>query len=412
MRVLARMILIGTIVCLAATASLADLAPFSQDFETLTPAPQELPATSLGDDGWLFYGNVFGLNWDWWGGYGPFVAPNHGGTISAVVSEQGGPDQGFQQLSVFSDYGNGNHPWAWIETNVFKEQAIGAADVGNTWRFEFDAKRGNIEGNTMANGFIKTLDPAANYAMTNFITADMTYIPDAWGSYQIDIYIDPSLVGQILQVGFVNWTTNWQGSGIYYDNANFDLAPLGVNLDLKPGGCPNPITSAAKGVFPAAIVGTYDFDVSNIDAGSLLLQGVAPVSSGYEDVATPFGGGTCGCTNAGPDGLTDLTMKFRAQDIFAAIGSSARGTYVLTLTGMLLDGREIEGQDCIIIVGGGGGSPTALQGEVSDGNVFGGGNRFDSRSGSTVDTDNEEPFSLSKDSVGKSRKLRLKTRAQ
>ena len=127
-----------------------------------------------------------------------------------------------QQLSVYSDYnnidhGNGNV----IEANTFQEQIVGAADVGSTWLFQFDAKRGNIELGSQAAAFIKTLDPNAGFALTNLISADMTNIPDTWNNYLLSIYIDPSLDGQILQFGFLNTATNYEGSGVFYDNINF-----------------------------------------------------------------------------------------------------------------------------------------------------------------------------------------------
>ena len=67
------------------------------------------------------------------------------------------------------------------------------------------------------------------------------------------------------------------------------------------------------------------------------------------------GAALCGCTESGPDGFLDLTLKFRMRDILDAIGSATSGDQVLTLTGTLLDGTPIEGQDCVVIVGGGGG---------------------------------------------------------
>jgi hypothetical protein len=340
--------------------------PYSQDFEGLTPAPQELPDTSLGDDGWLLWGNVFdaadppNLLWNYGG---PWPAPNHGGAISAVVGGQGDPAQGAQQLSIFNNYGDGAHgacgpdgtsspSCLFIEINVFQEQRIGAVDVGTTWRFDFDAKRGNIEGVTTALAFIKTIHPT-QYWLSGFITIDMTGVPATWDSYSRDIYIPPSLEGHILQFGFLNTATNYEGSGIFYDNINFDLAPLGVNLDIRPEGCPNPLTGRVRGVIPVAVLGTADLDVSAIDVSSLLLEGVAPLNSGYEDVAAPYTGALCGCTEAGPDSFVDLTLKFNAEELISAIAPLQHGERLLTLTGTLLDGTEIEGQDCMVIVGGG-----------------------------------------------------------
>jgi hypothetical protein len=347
---------------------MCDLAPYSQDFEGLD---QQSPS-ALADDGWLIFANVFGPDWSYWYGYGVFPAPNGGPGFSGIDIGQGGPDQGMQQLVIYNDYNNGNHgdgSNAIIEANVFQEQLIGAADVGNAYRFEFDAKRGNIELASIANAFIKTLDPNAGFQTTNFITADMTNIDDNWDSYSLSIFIDPSLEGQLLQIGFVSWASRFEGSGIFYDNINFDQQPLAVNLDIKPGGCPNPMNSRSRGDLPVALLGTADFDVNSIDVASLQLEGVAPLRFDFEDVATPFDGDLCGCTENGRDGFMDLTLKFDTQDLLDAIGPSMGGSRILTVTGNLLDGTPIEGQDCVIMVGGGGAS--GLQSEASVGSAGG-----------------------------------------
>jgi hypothetical protein len=184
---------------------------------------------ALGNDGWLVYGNVFGLDWTWWYGYGPNPAPNNPGApaFSLIAAGQGGPAQGAQQVVVFSDYNNGDHPNAYIESNFYQEQMIGVADVGQTWVFMFDAKLGDLAGGSTALAFIKTLDPAAGYAMTNFITEDMTTTPTTWTGYSISITIDSGLVDQILQFGFSNIATNYEPSGVYYDNVTFQ-SPISV----------------------------------------------------------------------------------------------------------------------------------------------------------------------------------------
>ena len=340
------MTLAVALLCLAPTASWADLAPYSQDFEALD---QQDPA-ALANDGWLVFGNVFGPDWGYWYGYGPFPAPNGGAGFCAIDRDQGGPDQGVQQMVVYNDYNNSNHgDGAHIEANVFEEQWIGAADVGKTWFFEFDAARGNIEGGSTAMAFFKTLDPNAGWALTNFITLDMTEVPAEWDSYSLSIFIDAGLVGQILQFGYLTTATAFEDSGIFYDNINFGLAPLGVSLDVKPGSCPNPINARSNGLLPAALLGTEDFDINEIDLASLRLEGVAPTRWGYEDVATPFAADLCGCTAAGPDGFFDLTLKFDTRELIAAMASGKGGDLLLTLTGTLLDGTPIEGQDCVII---------------------------------------------------------------
>jgi hypothetical protein len=215
------------LICLVPTVALCDLAPYSQDFETLVQAAPD----SLANDGWLVFANVFNPGGGYLYGYGPFPAPNGGPAFSGIDLGQGGDPQGLQQLVVYSDYNNGDHGVGnLIEANVFQEQVIGALDVGSTWLFQFDSKRGNIDGATTARAFIKTLDPNNGFALTNFVSIDMTSVLNLWSDRLLSIYIDPSLNGQILQFGFLNVASNYEGSGIFYDNISF------INLDDQCGG--------------------------------------------------------------------------------------------------------------------------------------------------------------------------------
>jgi hypothetical protein len=213
----------GAAALFASPASWA-LSAYSQNFEGLV---QSDPA-ALSNDGWLVFANVFDpTGTTYFYGYGPFPAPNPGGGFSAIANGQGGPAQGAQQLSVYSDYNNTDHALGnRIDSNVFQQQTVTGADVGQTFQFTFDAKLGNLAGATTALAFIKTLDPSAGYATTNFVTANMTSIPSAWGTYSLSLAINPALVGQILQFGFENNASNYQGSGVFYDNINFAAVPV------------------------------------------------------------------------------------------------------------------------------------------------------------------------------------------
>ncbi len=223
---------VAMLICLVPAAGHA-LLPYNQDFEGLS----QPDINALANDGWLVFGNVFGPDWAYWYGYGPFPAPNTGAAFCAIAVGEGGPEQGAQQLVVFSDYENGDHGnGAFIEANVFQEQIIGPGDVSETWTFDFQAKLGNLEGSSTALAFIKTLDPDAGYALTNFITEDMTSIPTTWSSYSISIVIDADLDGQILQFGFLNVATNYEGSGVFYDNVNFHITgPVAVDQETWGG---------------------------------------------------------------------------------------------------------------------------------------------------------------------------------
>lgn len=130
-----------------------------------------------------------------------------------------------------------------------------------------------------------------------------------------------------------------------------------VFVDIKPGSCPNPLNIKSRGVLPVAILGTAGFDVEQIDIATIRLLGVAPIRSRLEDVATPFSEEitTCqDCTGLGPDGYMDLTLKFRTQEIVAALGTVTDSQcVVLELTGNLKEefgGTSIVGEDVVLIL--------------------------------------------------------------
>ena len=214
--------LVASVMLLAPAASRADLAAYSQDFEGMSTAD----GSALSSDGWLVYANVFSSGGAYLYGYGPYPAPNGTGAFSGVASGEGGPAQGAKQMVVYSDYNNtGAHSGGQlVEANVFQQQIIGAADVGDTWKFSFEAKRGNLTAPSTAVAFIKTLDPSAGYATTGMTLIDMTSVGSDWGTFSASFQITAG-AGQILQFGFANTATRFQGSGVLYDNISMAAVP-------------------------------------------------------------------------------------------------------------------------------------------------------------------------------------------
>ena len=138
------------------------------------------------------------------------------------------------------------------------------------------------------------------------------------------------------------------------DNVTLCLPDIEVDIDIKPGSCPNPLNVKSKGVLTAAILGSEDFDVNTIDIASVRLEGVAPIRSSSEDVAAPvLDGNECDCTIIGPDGFVDLVLKFETEQIVEAIGDVNEGDVLpLVLEGVLSDGGiMIQGTDCVVIRG-------------------------------------------------------------
>ena len=209
-------------ICLTTEACNAE---YTQDFESLDQASP----FALSDDGWLIFGSVFDGNGNFKFGYGPFPAPNGFTGFSAIVTGEGGPDQGAQQLVVYNDYNcclpdhghfNGTDR---VTSSVFQQpftqgNPISADDVGKTLRFSFDAKRGDIAGSSTALAFIQTLDPAS-FFQTNFVSVDMTNLPaDTWDRYSISLTIDAGLVDQLLEFGFLSTASAFEPSSVLYDN--------------------------------------------------------------------------------------------------------------------------------------------------------------------------------------------------
>ncbi|MHC4444014.1 MAG: lamin tail domain-containing protein [Planctomycetota bacterium] len=141
--------------------------------------------------------------------------------------------------------------------------------------------------------------------------------------------------------------------------AGYTVTAIGnVDLDIKPGSCPNPLNTntQGKGRLPMAILGTEDFDVNDIDLGSISIADVVfpqkPPS--VEDVSTPVNEDECTCQEVDPDGYADLVIHFSRREVIVALGleAMAPGTEVpITVTGELLNGTPFEATDCVILVG-------------------------------------------------------------
>ncbi len=150
-----------------------------------------------------------------------------------------------------------------------------------------------------------------------------------------------------------------------------------VPVDIKPGGCPNPLNVRSNGVLPVAILGTPDLDVTAIDPKTVTLGGgvtllrqedrkkfkilvskLSPVRWSFEDVGTPyepFEGklNPYQCNTLGPDGYLDMVLKFDTQAIAASLNDVEENEGItLQLRGNLRDGTEITGEDVVIIKGG------------------------------------------------------------
>ncbi len=203
------------------------LTPYSEDFEAL----DIMGPSALTDAGYKIFANVFDPMGGYLYGYGVFGAPNGGAGFSAIATGDGGPTQMLQYINVYSDYNNGDHANGnYIEALVFQEQVIGAVNIGETWRMRFDYRKNatvtNGDGDSETYAFVKVIKISdssfATLFESEFDSTDASTL--AWGSSAIDILIDPTFAGELVQFGFRSYATNYNDTGRYYDNVEF--API------------------------------------------------------------------------------------------------------------------------------------------------------------------------------------------
>jgi hypothetical protein len=219
----------------APLTSHAQLSAYSQNFETLAPAPPFPDSDSaLSDDGWRYFVNVYNPDGSYAYQYGPFPAPNSLAGISSVGSF--GSETGNQNMGVYSDYFNSSAHGSGqlVQTSVFQLQTIGSSDVGTTWNFQFDARRLNLVAPSTALAFIQTLDPS-NGQTSSTVTVDMSAVPDSWDTYVLPFNVTAA-AGQLLQFGFLNNATNYNASTIVYDNISLSPVPEPSALALMLAG--------------------------------------------------------------------------------------------------------------------------------------------------------------------------------
>ena len=123
----------------------------------------------------------------------------------------------------------------------------------------------------------------------------------------------------------------------------FELV-VAVGIDIKPGSDRKCFNYNRYGVrIPVAILGTVDFDVTDVDPATVKLEGLSVETRGwrnklrahFDDVSGP---------NGIPDGFTDLVVRIKDVD-----GTFTGGSSTATLRAYLFDGTEIVGSDDICV---------------------------------------------------------------
>ncbi len=155
---------------------------------------------------------------------------------------------------------------------------------------------------------------------------------DPWDS--IDMYGQSFQYLRFDVVGGTNWAN-------LYEMQVFEVSKslaIGVMMDIKPGNEFNPVNFGSQGVLPVAIYGTADFDVTQIDLETLMLEGMGLRERGNSGKL-----GTYGDING--DSIDDLMLHFDMRDLDIE-GLDNK----FTLNGKLLDGVHLLGSDTVRMV--------------------------------------------------------------
>lgn len=114
---------------------------------------------------------------------------------------------------------------------------------------------------------------------------------------------------------------------------------IAVDIDIKPGSDPNCFNNNSHGVIPVAILGSADFDCTQVDPSTCSLEGLTLKVVGKRNKLMAH------IEDVNNDGYDDLVLQIEDMD-----EAFQEGDTTATLTGNLYDGTPIEGTDTICIV--------------------------------------------------------------
>ena len=117
---------------------------------------------------------------------------------------------------------------------------------------------------------------------------------------------------------------NDQGWCETYELDDMVYAPrLRAYIDIKPGSFPNSINLKNEGVIPVAVLGSANFDVTQIDPATLVF---CPMLG----AATPAHDPPCHFEDVNGDGCLDLVSHYRTQ--YTGIPAGAKGVCLVFMT--------------------------------------------------------------------------------
>lgn len=186
-----------------------------------------------------------------------------------------------------------------------------------------------VSGSNYRIGFFIATDPPGG-GSGDFLDAEPSGL-------DLDDYVEPTNSLQILQA--------WQNPSDSFPTNLNSFLPLmtvtvagllaPVDIDIKPGSDANTINPRSQGVVPVAVLGSVNFDATQVDFATVTFgpDGAAPAHDGHvEDV--------------NDDGMMDMMFHFRTQETGIVCGDTEA-----TLTGETFDETQFTETDTIQTVG-------------------------------------------------------------
>lgn len=146
----------------------------------------------------------------------------------------------------------------------------------------------------------------------------------------------------VINEDYASFKTNHTTVFAVIKEAQTDPTVIEVTIDIKPGSDPNCFNNDGHGVIPLAILGSTDFDCTQIDPSTCTLSGLTLKIAGKSNKLM------ASIEDVNNDGFDDLVLQIEDQDGAFQVGESEA-----TLTGNLYEaygGTPIQGTDSICIV--------------------------------------------------------------
>jgi hypothetical protein len=111
-----------------------------------------------------------------------------------------------------------------------------------------------------------------------------------------------------------------------------------VDIDIKPGSPENTVNLGSRGITKVAILGSVDFDATEVDPLSVVLADATVRVKGNGQPQTKM-------QDTNGDGLLDLVLHIDTEGFTLTDGDASA-----TLTGTTFSGDDITGDDVVRVV--------------------------------------------------------------